>query len=380
VRVLIVGGGVAGLTLAARLRQQGRSPTVVERSPKSGDVGYGIGLYPLGSSVLHGLGVYSDFVARGVETRRYEIADHTGEILQGLDMSVVTDNVGPLIMLPRADLIDVLLKACNGLPIRMGTTVEDLEQAEGAVRVRLSGGTREEFDLVVACDGIQSPLRQRVFGDQEVFDTGWTCWTWWGRAGLYPSDLCREYWGRGWFFGVYPVRDRCMFGVGLPNDCVQDVHADSAAVRPIIRQSLADLAGRVESVRIALEDAETLFAWPMSDVRAEEWISGRVALCGDSAAAFLPTAGVGASNAMRAAAALADELSRADGASVPLALELYVKRCQKIVLGNQHDSRAAARYMFVESKTLGWGRDFLTRHYPAGRVIKQIIKSMREPF
>jgi 2-polyprenyl-6-methoxyphenol hydroxylase-like FAD-dependent oxidoreductase len=57
VRTLIIGAGLAGLTLAGRLCQQGRAPVLVERSA-SPEGGYAIGLYPLGSCVLHGLGTY----------------------------------------------------------------------------------------------------------------------------------------------------------------------------------------------------------------------------------------------------------------------------------------------------------------------------------
>lgn len=87
VRVLIAGGGVAGLTLAAKLAQQGRKPVVVERSSEYSDTGYAISLYPPGSCVLHGLGVYQELVNRSVETRCYEMRDHKGAMLQDLDLS-----------------------------------------------------------------------------------------------------------------------------------------------------------------------------------------------------------------------------------------------------------------------------------------------------
>jgi 2-polyprenyl-6-methoxyphenol hydroxylase-like FAD-dependent oxidoreductase len=106
----------------------------------------------------------------------------------------------------------------------------------------------------------------------------------------------------------------------------------------------------------------------------------RSALCGDSGAAFLPTAGVGASVAMRSAAALADELSKTDAAHLPLALDLYVRRCRKLALGNQDDSRTASRLMFVRNPALGWARDQLVKHYSAQRVLRQIIASMHQPF
>ncbi len=378
-RVLIVGGGVAGLTLAAKLLQQGRHPVLIEKAPHYTDIGYAIGLYPLGSCVLHGLGVYDEFLARGVEGHRYEIADGNGEILQKLDLAVLTNNVGPIITLPRTDLIDLLRKACSGLDIRMGETVEAMEQSHSAVRVRYGDGGEQAFDLLAACDGIHSQLRARHFEEPEVFDAGWTIWTWWGGGGLVPDDLVREYWGRGFFFGAYPVPGRCMFVGGLPRDVVEPT-APQDTVRAALAAALAGLIERDEVVREAFHNATKLFAWPMSDIRAPNWQQGRVVLCGDSSTAFLPTAGVGASNAIRSAAALADELSKVDGRSVPRALDLYVKRCQKMIRGNQDDSRTAARYMFVESKALGWGRDQLIKHYPAERIVKQIIESMRQPF
>ncbi len=379
-RVLIVGGGIAGLTLAARLQQQRRNPVVIERAPAYTDVGYGIGLYPLGSCVLHGLGVYDDFLARGLELRRYELADQTGRILQQLDLRELTANLGPMVMTRRTDLVAVLRTACRDVPIRMGVTLQDIAPEANTVRVTFSDGTDGQFDLVVACDGIHSPLRGRLFPEPARFDTKWTIWTWWGRADLVPHDTFREYWGRGCFFGSYPVPGRCMFVAGLPTHRVGSSQASQETVRARLGVALACLTDRVPEVRLALEEAETLFPWPMFDIRAREWTLGRVALCGDSGVAFLPTAGVGASNALRSAAALADELSKADAAHVPHALEMWVKRCRRYIEGNQSDSRAAARYMFVESHALGWLRDQLVQHYPARRLLRQIIESMRQPF
>ena len=379
-RVLIVGGGIAGLTLAAKLRQQGREPVVVEKAPKCADIGYAIGLYPLGSCVLHGLGAYHDLLSRSLIAERYEIADHTGEILQELDMSAFAGDIGPMVMVPRYDLVEVLCHACGDLPIRMGTTVHQLAQHGEIVRATFSDQSTGEFDLVVLCDGIHSASRERVFGPCEVFDTGWTIWTWWGRADLFPAELVREYWGRGWIFGGYPVPGKRMFIAGLPNDAIPDRHAPTEVVRPILEEKLAELTSRDAAVRSALADATQLFPWPMTDVRMSHWSKGRIVLCGDSGMAFLPTAGVGASNAMRSAAALADELSRADAQLVPLALDLYELRCYKLVRGNQDDSRTAGRLMFVESKALGWSRDQLLKHLSATTFLRNIVDSMRTPF
>jgi hypothetical protein len=65
---------------------------------------------------------------------------------------------------------------------------------------------------------------------------------------------------------------------------------------------------------------------------------------------------------------------------VPLALELYEKRCRPIIEANQHDSRSMARYVFVKNREMSWARDHVMRHYPATKIVDDIIDSMRTPF
>ncbi|MGH3401138.1 MAG: hypothetical protein ACRDRJ_01230, partial [Streptosporangiaceae bacterium] len=113
-------------------------------------------------------------------------------------------------------------------------------------------------------------------------------------------------------------------------------------------------------------------------VRSRRPRAGRVVLCGDAGTAFLPTAGVGASAALRCAAALADEISRADARLVPLALGHYLERTTKPVRAYQRDSRRLARAMFLQSNALCRGRDLATRHLPARSMIGSILAAMRQ--
>jgi 2-polyprenyl-6-methoxyphenol hydroxylase-like FAD-dependent oxidoreductase len=118
----------------------------------------------------------------------------------------------------------------------------------------------------------------------------------------------------------------------------------------------------------------------MADRRCRRWFDHRIALCGDSAVAFMPTAGVGASCAMRAAAGLADELSRADAAAVPLAFERYEKRCRAFAERSQTESRRLARAMFVRRPVIARLRDQVVRRYPANRALREIVGSAHQPF
>jgi len=96
VKTLVIGAGIAGLTLGGLLCRQERPPVIVERSASPAD-GYAIGLYPLGRCVLHGLGAYRELAARSLVLERYELSAGSGWVLQSLDMSVLTGAVGPLL-------------------------------------------------------------------------------------------------------------------------------------------------------------------------------------------------------------------------------------------------------------------------------------------
>jgi FAD-dependent urate hydroxylase len=376
VRTLIVGAGVAGLTLAGGLCRQGRPPVIIERSgPGPAAAGYAIGLYPLGSCVLHGLGAYRQLVDRSLVAKRYVLASGSGRVLQAVDMSVLTGAAGPLLMVSRSDLVGLLEASCRAADLRRGVTIDALAQDPDGVEVTFAGGSAERFDAVIGCDGIGSATRDLASVPATRFDAGWLLWTWWADGTRFDPEVAREWCGPGWMFGVYPVPGRVMCAAGGPVGALPDED-----VRTWLRRRLSGLAERAPAVGAAMAGLDAAHPWPMRDVRSGRWASGRVALCGDAAAGFLPTAGIGASSAMRAAAGLADELSRADVATVPLALELYEKRCRRIIERHQAESRRLARVMFVRHRPVAWARDHLVRRYPAGRALGQIIESVRRPF
>jgi 2-polyprenyl-6-methoxyphenol hydroxylase-like FAD-dependent oxidoreductase len=379
-RVLIVGGGVAGLALAAQLARQGREPLVVEQASSYGEHGFSVSLYPYGSAVLHGIGAYGELAGDGVEMRTYEIGDGRGRVLRRVDFARLLAAYGPTYFTTHAGLIELLRRAGGDrVELRMGTTVSAVGEADGKIEATLSDGSAERFDLLAGCDGINSATRERAFGPQPGFDTGWVGWTWWAPEGIFPPETAREHWRAGALFGAYPTPGRTMCIVAVPAG-LADPGAGLAETELIgrLRGALGELAGLPEVGR-ALGEAAELWPWRLRDVRSHRLSRGRLVLCGDAGTAFLPTAGVGASVALRCAAALGDELSRADGRLAPLAVELYVKRTAKAARANQRDSRRLARAMFVENGALAWGRERLIRHTPVRTMIGSILAAMRQP-
>ncbi|MGD2071139.1 MAG: NAD(P)/FAD-dependent oxidoreductase [Gemmatimonadota bacterium] len=380
-RVLIVGGGVAGLTLAALLRRQGREPTVVERADEEGEEGgYMLGLYYLGSRILHGLGVFPDFVDRSVPMRRYEVRNGRGSLVHGYDLDEMTRRVGPVRGISRTALIRLLREALGGLGVRNGTEVVSLGDAGDVVHAVFSDGTEQDYDLVVGADGLHSSVREMILdGDEYAYwETGWGGWVCWADPALAPSDTYIECWGTGRFVGLYPARDRLGVFLGGPTEKLKD-RGPADLLRQVVSELDTDVAGPVEAVLDHLEPSPDAFFWDLHDCRTKSWRKGRIGLLGDAATGFLPTAGIGASMAMESAAALADELSRVGPTWVERALDLFEDRHRERVESAQQSSRDMGRMMFVESTPLAWGRDQLVKHYSLERLIESIATMMDHP-
>ena len=234
------------------------------------------------------------------------------------------------------------------------------------------------FDLVVGTDGIHSRVRELLLGRIATRDTGWGCYVWWGDPQLADIGETTERWGAGSFLGTYPCRDHLCVIAGAPISTLRPDRPEGRADRlsalfGSYGTPITDLLGALP------RDDEPLYLWPMSDVRSPRWVQGRVALVGDAAAAFLPTAGIGASMALESAAVLADELSRTDPTYLPNALQLYERRRRTRVEAAQTQSRRLARLMFLNSPRLASLRNRGLRFASMEQMVRPLIKDLREP-
>ncbi len=377
-RVLISGAGMAGLTLAALLRQRGIHADIIDRAPDFDHAGYVLGLYPLGNRVLHGLGVYDEFAAASEAMDDYVVAGANGREIKRFDFRPFTEAYGDIRMLGRADLLRLLNRANGDTAIRMNTTIATMTDNGDTVRVRTSDGAEKDYDLVVGADGIHAQSRRHVSPQNEIFDSKWACWAWWTERGDLPAGTVQEQWGAGRFIGLYPTPTRLGVVAAAPARALGFGAIQGRQMR--MHDVFGKMKGRARDIIDSFpNDDDEMFYWKLDDQRARHWIKGRVVLLGDAAAAFLPTAGIGASMAMESAAVLADELSRADAKSVPLALSFYEKRRRTRVEAAQDDSRKLSKLMFLRSPVLGFLRNQSVKMMSLKSLAKDIVKMLGEP-
>ncbi|ARH00173.1 hypothetical protein B6V88_06950 [Legionella micdadei] len=380
-RVLIIGAGIAGLSLAGLLKQRGVTPFVIDRATSLDDVGYMLGLYPTGANVLRALDCYDQYLECSVAGEWYQAYTSEGKLLKQFSFSPIVKKYGPYQLISRYELLNLIHKSCGDLAIQFNTQIDSLHQNEHEVTVRFSNKTEGTFDLVVGADGLHSQTRSLILtNDQyQYFDTGWGGWVWWSKENSATTHTIQEFWGAGRFFGTYPVKGKVGL-IAAVNCPTAEVALQGISRARYIEKKFSTLLQKYPHFfeNLPADDA-SIFFWPLNDQRSMTWHSNRVVLLGDSAAAFLPTAGVGASMALESAAVLNDMLSRTGVEFIPHTLMLFEKRRRARVERAQNDSRRLAKMMFVNSTIGAVCRNFLTQTMPVESLIKSIIKGFDEP-
>jgi 2-polyprenyl-6-methoxyphenol hydroxylase-like FAD-dependent oxidoreductase len=176
-RVIVVGGGIGGLSAAIALRHRGHDTVVLERALRLEAVGAGITLFANAMNALVRLGVADRVRAAGSPARHSHVLDSCGRTLTTLPANILQGAVA----VHRADLQEAL--AASAGEIRLGTAVSAVDQSDDGVFVRASDGSEQRGDLLVGADGLHSLVRASVT-DATPRYAGYTTW-----RGISPATV-----------------------------------------------------------------------------------------------------------------------------------------------------------------------------------------------
>lgn len=312
-KVLIVGAGIAGPTLAYWLLRSGHEPTLVESAPDLRRGGYLVDFWGAGFDVADRMGIIAELRNRGYVFREARAVDRHGHRIASVKPSAIMGPGQRYVSIARSDLAAVIYEALGGrVELMLDETVHALTDVGDHVRVEFMNGQERDFDLVVGADGLHSRVRRIAFGPDHQFER-------------YLGIVISAFEARG-----YPQRDELIammhaevgfqaVRLSLRGDVTLFLLSvryqgtvptdDRAAQQALLRERLSGKGWETPMMLDLMPHADTFYFDSVSQIRMPSWSRGRVALVGDAAACPSFLAGQGSALAMVESYTLAAELA-----------------------------------------------------------------------
>jgi 2-polyprenyl-6-methoxyphenol hydroxylase-like FAD-dependent oxidoreductase len=334
-RVLIVGGGIGGMSVAIALGKIGIKPELIDIDPKWGVSGAGLTITGPTLRAFHSLGVYDDIVEEAYVGNGIRVCDVQGNTLRELDTpmlpgSPVPGSGGTTRPLMHKILMRHLQKV--GTQVRLSLTVDAFKPLADGVEVAFSDGTTGQYDLVVGADGINSRIRQLIFPNAPQPEyTGQSAWR--VTVPRAPEIDRRHYFlGGPLKVGFTPVSKTSMYMFVL--EATPKVFRPREGLELTLRKLIESYGGYVAKVRDGLNaDSDIVFRPLEAFYLPAPWYSGRVLLVGDAAHPTTPQLASGAGMAVEDALVIAEELLRTGNVEdmLPAFMARREERCRLVV-------------------------------------------------
>ena len=335
-KVLIVGGGIGGLTLAIGLADRGISVDMVERNPLW--TVYGVGIIQQGNVVraMAQLGIVEHYLGCAYPFDRVGIYNAEGGAIAMMPNPRLAGPEYPAnIGVSRRALHEVLMRLAleKGTHVRLGTSVERIDQTPDAVDVQCTDGVSATYDLVVGADGVNSRVRAMVFGSQiRPQFTGQGCW-----RHNFPREPEIDHLyasiGPQGNAGLCPLAPDLMY-MYVTSEEPGNPNYPQAEMPQLMRDRLRGFGGLIGRLRDRITDpAEVVYRPFEALLLPAPWYRGRVVLIGDAAHTTTPHLGQGAGMAIEDSVVLSELLALHDPISE--ILEQFMlrrfERCRYIV-------------------------------------------------
>ncbi len=352
-RVLIVGAGPAGLTLALCLARRGVSVRIIERGAALNTGGYVVSLQANGWDVADRLGLLPALCQRALPVADSVYRDGaTGREVFRYRAEVIHDLTGgKMLHVPRDGLVRLLASALmeeGHEGPRFGCEVTEIHDGPKGVTVQFSDGTSGTFDLVVGADGTHSKVRALAFGPESTVlrPLGYR-----GAAWRMPfSDRLDPP-----YEGYMEVGRQTILYQSGPQELSTLLCWRSDDLAPVPAGDRHEVVSRAYSgtwpvLRRLIDgpvDWDGAYLDALCQIEMPRWSRGRVVLVGDAAWSLSFLSGQGASMAMAGAFLLAEALGNDPSGE---ALAAFEARLRPTITRVQQQARAMARSYVPQSR------------------------------
>ncbi|MTD25959.1 FAD-dependent urate hydroxylase HpxO [Erwinia sorbitola] len=333
-KAIIIGAGIGGMCAAIALKRCGIDSVVFEAVKEIKPVGAAISIWPNGVKCLNYLGMKDALRAIGGPMHYMAYKDYqSAETLTQFSLEPLVQDSGERpYPVARAELQAMLLDNWGRDKVQFGKRVSRVEQQSDSVTAYFDDGTTASGDLLIACDGTHSVIRQSVLGHAaERRYAGYVNWN--GLVEIDESLAAADHWttfvGEGKRVSLMPIagnRFYFFFDVPLPKGLAED----RRSLRDDLSRYFSGWAAPVQHL-IAQLNPETTNRVEIHDIEPfARLVHGRVALLGDAAHSTTPDIGQGGCAAMEDAVVLAMALQSNSLSIEDSLLRYQLKRADRV--------------------------------------------------
>jgi 2-polyprenyl-6-methoxyphenol hydroxylase-like FAD-dependent oxidoreductase len=359
-KIVIVGGGIGGMTLACKLALGGIVPELYDAAPRLEPIGLGVNLLPHSGSVMEEIGVLDEIARRSVETYESTFFNRFGQHIYSEPAGKRAGYRLPQLSVHRGDLHQPILNRFVELAgaehVHVGHRCVGFDQDETGVTIHFvdpaSGKPLADVraDILIAADGIHSVVRKALHPQEgDPVYSGVNMWR--GAVVHKPflngANMTRIGWLATGKLVLYPIRNNVDGEGGQLINWVAEIETPRYKDKRDWNKegALADFIGAFEGMKFdwldvpaLLRKTEKILEFPMVDQDPLPfWTQGRVTLLGDAAHPMYPRGSNGAGQAILDAKALGDVLIASDDPRA--ALRAYeadrLPATSKVVLTNR---------------------------------------------
>lgn len=366
-KCIIIGGGIAGLTTAIALRQQGIYAEVYEAANELKPVGAGIAIGKNASQVFQKLGIEETLKSQSIPIEATVVTNSQAIPLQRpANTNVVS------FCIHRAVLHQILSDACLPQSIHLSRKLARVDETSEGVTAIFEDGTTVKADILIGADGINSIVRKQIAPQIQKRYTGQTCW-----RGVCEFDLSptfkhnlTELWGGRARFGLTRIDEKRMYWFAVENKVSENEKDKSNQVHQKLTSLFKDFHPEINEI-IKATPQHTIHRGDLHDLEKVnyQWHTNRVCLIGDAAHATTPNMGQGAGQGIEDGYAIALSLSKH---AAPLAFEQFQKVRQKKVKSIVDTSWMVGKIAHWENGIVTALRNFFFKLTPAYVMEKQL--------
>lgn len=296
--ILIIGGGIAGLTTAQVFERLGIDYLVFEAVAEIKALGAGITLAGNAMNVMEKLGLAEAIKYRGHLLRSLIIQDSSGKLISKMETEPFRKKYGMYnVAIHRADLHAVLLDALPKQKLITGKRAVQATEFRDGIRIAFDDGSQFDGAAVVVADGIHSPIRKRLLPDSEPRYAGYTCWRGITEDQWKLQGEAFEHWGKEGRFGYVPIGANQVYWFACKNAPEKDSRMKNATIQDL-QKVFSSFTQPVPDI-IASTPASALIWNDIVDLKPlRKFAFGNIVFIGDAAHATTPNLGQGACQAV----------------------------------------------------------------------------------